>query len=181
MRRRIVALAALALVVACNPKAPNSGASPAPSATVSPSASPLNIIIKGRGTPKRPVRFIETKHNRKQFEILTRSFQSHGAAGNAVLTYQDVKINFFGKDGSTLTATAPQATVDQHTNLVKMIGGVHASNSSGMTLQCDTLTYDRNTEKIHGEGNVVMTSANGFRGTGNRFDSDISLTHTTMQ
>lgn len=181
MIRRALALVALALVAACNPKAPNTGTSPSPSASANATPSPVALRISGHGTQKRPVRFIETKDNRKQFEILTRSFQSKGAAGTAMLTYHDVRIDFFGKDGSELTATAPQATVDQRTNLVRMTGGVHASNSAGETLQCDTLVYDRTTEMVHGDGNVVMTSPNGFRGTGNHFDSDISLTHTRMQ
>ena len=182
MRRSALVFITVAALAACNPKAPNAGTSPPPSSGgPTPSASPVALRISGRGTAKRPVRFVETKNNRKQFEILTRSFQSKGAAGSAVLLYHDVKINFFGKDGSELTATSPEATVDQRANLVQMTGGVHASNSAGMTLQCDTLLYDRTTEMVHGEGNVIITNPNGFRGTGSRFDSDISLTHTTMQ
>lgn len=127
------------------------------------------------------MRFVETKNNRKQFEILTRSFQSKGAAGTAMLSYNDVKIDFNGKDGSVLHATSPQATVDQRANLVTMTGGVHASNSAGMTLTCDTLVYDRATEMVHGDGHVVITNPNGFRGTGNHFDSNIALTDAKMQ
>lgn len=181
MTRRVLALGVLAALCACNPKAPATSVSPSPSASVNATPSPVVLKVSGQGTSQRPVRFIETKANRKQFEILTRSFQSKGAAGTALLTYQDVKINFFGKDGSELTATAPRATVDQRSNLVRLTGGVHAHNNSGMTLQCDTLVYDRTTEMFHGDGNVVMTSTNGFRGTGNSFDSDVSLTHTQMQ
>jgi LPS export ABC transporter protein LptC len=182
MTRRALALLAVAAALAgCNPKPPNTGASPSPSAAPNATPSPVSLRISGHGSTNRPVRFVETKNNRKQFEILTRSFESKGAAGTAMLAYHDVHITFFGKDGSVLNATAPGATINQRTNLVQMTGGVHANNSAGMTLQCDTLTYNRTTEMIHGEGNVVITNPNGFRGTGNRFDSDISLTHTRMQ
>jgi hypothetical protein len=179
---RYWAFAAVAFVAlaACNPKAPST-ATPTPSLSPGQTPSPVALRISGRGTEKRPVRFIETKANRKQFEILTRSFQSKGAAGTAILSYNDVKINFYGKDGSVLNATAPRATVDQRTNLVVMSGGVHARNSAGMTLQCDTLTYDRSTEMIHGDGNVVIANPNGFRGTGNHFDSNVALTDAKMQ
>jgi len=179
--RRTLAASALIALAACNPKSPNGGLTTAPSPSPGTTASPVVLRISGHGTQTRPVRFVETKQNRKQFEILTRSFQSKGAAGTAVLTYNDVKINFYGKDGSVLNATAPEATVDQRTNLVVMTGGVHAKNNAGMTLQCDTLTYDRTTEMVHGDGNVVITNPNGFRGTGNSFDSNISLTDAKMQ
>ncbi len=181
MTRRAFAAGALIALAACNPKSPNGGVSPTPSLSPGATPSPVSLRISGHGTEKRPVRFIETKANRKQFEILTRSFQSKGAAGTATLLYNDVKINFFGKDGSQLTSTAPHATVDQRTNLLVMTGGVHAHNNDGMTLQCDTLTYDRSTEMVHGDGNVVITNPNGFRGTGNHVDSNIALTDATMQ
>ncbi len=181
MIRRTLAAVALVALSACNPKSPNGGITPPPSPSPGMTASPVALRISGHGSEKRPVRFIETKQNRKQFEILTRSFQSKGAAGTAVLSYNDVKIDFFGKDGSELNATAPEATVDQRTNLVVMSGGVHAKNSAGMTLQCDTLTYDRSTEMVHGDGNVVITNPNGFRGMGSHFDSNVSLTDAKMQ
>ncbi len=181
MTRRALAAAALVALAACNPKAPNAGVSPTPSVSPGATGSPLALRISGKGTQKRPVRFVETKNNRKQFDILTHSFQSKGGAGTAMLTYNDVKINFYGKDGSVLTATAPQATVDQRSNLVTMTGGVHARNSAGMTLTCDTLNYDRATEMVHGDGHVVITNTNGFSGTGNHFDSNVALTDAKMQ
>jgi lipopolysaccharide assembly outer membrane protein LptD (OstA) len=177
---RALAAAALVALAACNPKAPST-VTPKPSLSPGATPSPVALRISGHGTEKQPVRFVETKQNRKQFEILTRSFQSKGAAGNAVLSYDDVKIAFYGKDGSVLNATAPEATVDQRSNLVVMSGGVHAHNSAGVTLQCDTLTYDRSTEMIHGDGNVVITNPNGFRGSGNHFDSNVALTDAKMQ
>ena len=181
MIRRVLGAAVVIALAACNPKSPNGGVSAPPSLSPGVTPSPVALRISGHGTQKRPVRFVETKENRKLFEILTRSFQSKGAAGTAVLLYNNVNINFFGKDGSVLSATAPHATIDQRTNLVVMTGGVHAHNSAGMTLVCDTLTYDRSSEMVHGDGNVVITNPNGFRGTGNHFDSDTSLTNATMQ
>lgn len=181
MTRRVFAAAAIVALAACNPKSPNGGVSPAPSLSPGVTPSPVALRIIGRGSKKQPVRIIETKANRKQFEIISHSYQSEGAVGAVTVMYNDVNINFFSKDGSTLVATAPHATIDQRTNLVVLTGGVHAHNSAGMTLQCDRLTYDRATEMIHGDGNVVITNPNGFRGTGNHFDSNTSLTNATMQ
>jgi len=62
-----------------------------------------------------------------------------------------------------------------------MIDGVKARTGNGMTLDCDRLVYDRGTQMLHGSGHVAIADPNGFRGTGNSFDSDISLTHYTMK
>lgn len=180
--RRALACATLIALAACNPRSPNAGVSPSPppaSSRANPGHLPP-ITVKGHGSTKQPVRFIETRNNHEQFEIVTTSFESHGAPGSAVLTYNDVKITFMNKSGSRLYATAPKAKLDQRSNVVVLSGGVHARNDAGMTLQCETLVYDRTTEMIHGDGNVRMTSRNGFNGTGQHFDSDISLTHTRM-
>ncbi len=179
MRRALAALA-IASLAACNPRSPNTGASPSPSplSTSSSSMPPLRVV--GKGTKNQPVRFIESKGNREQFQIVTTSFESHGGPGKVVLTYNHVQITFMGKDGSKLFATAPKATLNQGTNTVVLSGGVHARNNQGMTLYCDTLVYNRQTEMVHGDGHVHITNPNGFDGTGSHFDSDISLTHTRM-
>lgn len=180
MTRRVLAALALASVVACNPRSPNAGVSPSPAPRASASASMPAISVRGQGTKNQPVRFIESKGNRVQFQIVTKSFESRGAPGKTVLTYNDVHITFMGKDGSKLYAQAPKATLDQRTNTVVMSGGVHAKNNEGMTLSCDTLVYNRSTEMVQGDGNVHITNPNGFNGTGSHFESDISLTHTRM-
>lgn len=178
MSARIVAFAAVLLLVACNPKPPDSGQ---PSAN--PNATPTGISLKitGSGNASAPARFVEQKNNRRYYQLLAKSFESLGAAGSARVTFTDAHASFFGKDGSQLDALAPRAIVDQVENLVTLEGGVHASNSAGMSLSCDELTYDRTTEMLHGIGHVVINNKNGFHGTGNRFDADISLTHTTMR
>ena len=180
MIRRVLAALALVSIAACNPRSPNGGASPSPSPTASSSASLPPLRVVGKGSAHQPVRFIESKDNREQFEIVTRSFESHGTPGKAVLTYNDVDITFVGKDGTKLFATAPHATLDQRSNTVVLTGGVHASNNQGMKLTCDRLVYDRQTEMVHGDGNVHISNPNGFNGSGSHFDSDISLTHTRM-
>lgn len=174
-------LIALSLLAACNPQAPKGGAgtptpSPVPTATAS-----LALKISGNGTALKPVRIVSQKGNRKQYELITRSFVSNGAQGAARATFRNVHVTFFAADGSTLVADAPRAILDQTANVVELAGGVKAHNSSGMTLDCDDMVYDRTTEMIHGTGHVVIRDANGLYATGHRLDSDITLTHTKMQ
>ncbi|MDE2482711.1 MAG: LPS export ABC transporter periplasmic protein LptC [bacterium] len=180
MTRRPLALLALLVLAACNPKAPAPTATP--SSAASPSASPLALTITGKGTAKQPVRIVQTRRdNRRQYELLASSYQSTGAVGTTRARFEDVRVRFYGTDGSMLQASAPQAIVDQKANTIELRGGVHAKNSQGATLACDDLIYDRGTEMLHGTGHVAITDPGGFSGTGNRFDSNVSLTTMRMQ
>lgn len=178
MIRRSIALAALALLFGCNPQAPKSDI---PTPTPSASMSLPSLKITGRGTAKQPIRIIQQKGNRIQYQLTARSFQSSGAAASAKATFATPHVTFYGKDGSKLVADAPRALLDRSANTVVLSRGVVAHNNNGTTLQCDTLTYDQRTEMIHGAGHVVITDRSGFRATGSRLDTDTSLTHTQMQ
>ncbi len=127
------------------------------------------------------MRIIQQVRNRVQYELIAKSYESRGAQGKARAVFQDARVTFHDRNGTTMTATAPQAIVDENTNAVTMVGTVHARTSTGMQLECSRLVYDRTGEMLHGDGNVVITDPNGFRGTGSSFDSDISLTHMRMQ
>jgi LPS export ABC transporter protein LptC len=175
-----MALGVFTALCACNPQAPKTAAAPTPSPTASTLALPSLKII-GSGTARQPVRIVSQKGNRKQYQLIARSYVSNGAAGSAKASFTIPHVTFYARDGSTLVADAPRADIDQSANTVELTGGVRAHNSSGMTLQCDTLRYDRATEMIHGTGHVVITDRNGLHATGNRLDTDITLTHTQMQ
>ena len=179
MTRAWVAFAAATLLCACNPQVPKDVSTPA--ASPSPSASELSLRVTGSGTAKQPVRIVQQKGNGRQYELLARSFVSQGAPGTARASFTSPHVTFYGKNGSKMIADAPRAIVDQNSNIIQLLGCVTAHNSSGMALKCDTLTYDRATEMFHGTGNVLITEQNGFHATGQRIDSDITLTHTQMQ
>ena len=95
--------------------------------------------------------------------------------------FADAHVTFTDRQGATIKASAPRAVVDETANTITLIDGVHARTSSGMTLQCRQLVYQRITGMLHGTGDVVVTDPKGFRATGSSFDSDISLTHMRMQ
>jgi hypothetical protein len=171
----------LAAAAGCNPQPPK--ATPSPSAAAKPrsTATPLVLKISGRGTANRPVHLIQQVQNRIDYDLLASSYESRGPQGGARAVFQNARVTFRDRHGSTIAATAPQAVVDQAANTVTLMNGVHAHTSSGMTLQCDQLVYQRATGMLHGTGNVVVTDPKGFRATGSSFDSDISLTHMRMQ
>jgi LPS export ABC transporter protein LptC len=174
------ALAALVCLCACNPSAQTAES---PNPNPSPTSSSLSLKISVRGTSQQPVRIVEQQRDtgRVQYDLLARSYETLSEQAGSRAQFEHVHVTFHSKDGSTLVADAPKAIVDQVTNTIEMLGGVHAKNNLGTTLSCDSLTYDHLTEMIYGTGHVAFTSATGFRATGNRFESDISLTHTRMQ
>ena len=177
--RRWSACLLAALLTACNPQAPKGTPSPAAAPSHAPTSPPLHIT--GHGTATRPVRSTLQIHNRIEYQLIAKSFESKGAQGKARAVFADARVTFYDRNGTTLTATAPQAVVDETTNLITLVDDVHAKTSSGMTLRCTRLVYDHTAGTLHGTGNVVISDPNGFRGTGSSFDSDISLSHMRMQ
>lgn len=127
------------------------------------------------------MRWVWKAGNRVQYDLVARSYESNGAAGASVATFFASHVTFYGKNGSTLVADASQAIVDEVANTITLDGNVHAHSTSGMTLACDTLRYDRATEMLHGSGHVVITDAHGMRASGNSIDTDVTLTHARMQ
>jgi LPS export ABC transporter protein LptC len=180
MRHRVAAAGLCALLTACNPKV-ESAASPVPSP--SPTSTAIALKISGHGTATQPVRIVQTnaKGNRTEYDLLARSYEEGGPQGSYVATFKDVTVTFHGKDGSTLTAQGPIAQLDQAANTIRMTGGVRAKTESGTSLTCDRLLYDHATQMIFGTGHVVVIDKQGFRATGSKFRSDISLTHVQMQ
>jgi hypothetical protein len=172
----------LLATAACNPQAPKAAPSPSASAPrPSTTTTPLVLKITGQGTVRRPVHLIQQVHNRVDYDLLASSYESKGAQGAARAVFQNARVTFRDRNGATFAAKAPQAVVDQTANTVTLSDGVHARTSSGMTLECTQLVYQRSTGMLHGTGNVVVTDPKGFRATGSSFDSDISLTHMRMQ
>jgi Lipopolysaccharide-assembly, LptC-related len=180
--RRLEVAAGLCIVVlvACNPQ-PKATPAPAKPTPHLNKRAPLVLDIKGRGTATRPVHLIQQVHNRVDYDLLASSYESKGPQGSARAVFQDARVKFRDAKGSEVAATAPQAVVDQTTDTVTLRNGVVARSSAGMTLHCTQLVYDRLSGMLHGTGDVVVTDPKGFRATGSRFDSDISLTHMRMQ
>ena len=179
---RIAAAACLA-AAGCNPQPPKSAPAPAAraSSAVHSAPTPLVLEIRGQGTPNRPIHLVQEVHNRIDYDLLASSYESKGPRGGERAVFQDARVTFRDRNGSTISAVSPQAVVDQSADTVTLLDGVSAKTSTGMTLRCTQLVYQRATGMLHGNGNVVVTDPKGFRATGSSFDSDISLTHMRMR
>jgi hypothetical protein len=185
MTRHAFLLAAMGMLAlsGCNPQPPKATPSPSTAPAVRPSATPSPVVLKitGQGTPKRPVRLIQQVHNQVDYDLLASSYESKGPQGSTRAVFQNARVTFRDRNGSKITATAPQAIVDETAKTVTLLDGVHARTTSGMTLQADQVVYLQGSGMLHGSGHVVVTDPKGFHATGSSFDSDISLTHMRMQ
>ena len=182
MRRALVA-AVLCVVAGCNPAPPKTAAakaSPGARATRA-TPTPLVLLVTGHGTRQRPVHVFQQVHNRIEYDLLASSYESKGPPNHMRSVFANARATFVDPHGSRIVASAPQAIVDQDSDAITMTGGVDARTSTGMTLHCDRLIYQRGGATLHGDGNVVITDPKGFRATGSSFDSDISLTHMQMR
>lgn len=182
MPRKLLLVAAFGtagLLAACSPRAP--APRPSPSRSTSHRAHGPWLHITGKGSARQPVRWVWKAGNRVQYDLIARSYESSGAQGSAVTTFFDAHVTFYGKRGGRLFADAAQAVVDEATNTITLSGNVRSRTGSGMTLDCDTLRYDRSTQRIHGRGHVVITDPHGMRATGNSVDADLALSRARMQ
>jgi hypothetical protein len=177
-----LAAAALWLLAGCNPQAPKSAAARATATPrARPTPTPLVLVVTGQGTARRPIHVFQQVHNRVDYDLLASSYESTGPQNEMRSVFQNARVTFRDPHGSAITASAPQAVVDQTSDTVTLSDGVAARTAAGMTLHCDRLVYRRGGATLHGEGHVVITDPKGFRATGSSFDSDISLTHMRMR
>jgi len=169
-------LALVALLIACgNPAAPApGGASPAPAPT--PTQLPLHVTSNGANGQYTTL--TEMKHLRMIYIVRADSFIADTTAGHTATgsgSFDRPHITFVDRSGARTIADAPEAVLTSADKSVLMTGGVRARSQDGNVLSCDRLRYDGNTERIHGDGHVVMTTPNGLTLVGDEIDGDARL------
>jgi hypothetical protein len=169
---RALAIAALALA-GCTATAPAdhpATPSPAPTPTV------LSLVVHSQGTRGQPVHLSLTREGRRIYTIAAEANVSRqGGEGSGQSDFVNPHVIFYDRHGTTLFADSPSASVSERDRTIVMTGGVQASTSTGIRLTCRTLTFDDRTALLHGEGDVVMTTARGERLSGDRVDADTRL------
>jgi len=176
------ALLACALVAtACNPqpgRSPGTGTpTPAPSGTGAPP-----LLITSHGSPRRPLVFYGHKDGRVAYKMVVRDRAiANTAQGAGDGTFYDVTVTFYDKSGKSLQASAPRAVAVEADQTLTLYDGVTTTTSNGDVLKCRQMVYDRASGTLHGEGGVSFRTRDGYEGTGNRFDSDITLENLRMQ
>jgi hypothetical protein len=179
--RGALGLTLCAALAACSnatrPSGPPS-ASPSPARTGPPAArqSPVAIRIHSQRVGSKYIYLTEQKKSRVVYVLRADSNESiRLAEGAGHSTFTLPHVTFFSGP-RTIVADAPLATVEERDRSVLMSGGVHAKTDKGMTLTSDTLRYDDATERLHGEGHVVVTTPQGTELHGDVLDYDMRTT-----
>jgi LPS export ABC transporter protein LptC len=118
------------------------------------------------------------KHQRTIYIVRANSFVADTTGGQTATgsgSFDRPHITFVDRSGARTVADAPKAVLTSADKSVLMTGGVHARSQDGNVLSCDRLRYDGTTERIHGDGNVVMTTPNGLSLVGDEIDGDARL------
>ena len=174
MRPRLELLAVAALTACAHAAAPGHAPSPAPAAT----ATPLPLHITSSGGTGQETTLSEMKHQRTIYIIRAKSFAADTETGRTPTgsgTFVQPHITFIDRDGARTVADAPEAVLTSADKSVLMTGGVHARSQDGNVLSCDRLRYDGSSERIHGDGHVVMTTPSGLVLAGDEVDGDARL------
>ncbi len=180
--RRALWLGLVLAVTACSRAAtvtaPAAAPSAAPPADTASSPIPLHIVTQADGSRYVTiVQRVTTPHgpSRIVYELRALGSVSDVAGNDSSGTFEQPQVTFHDRSGTTLIADAPKATVTERDKSVVMTGGVHARSQDGETLACDRLRYDGRTERLHGEGHVLLSSANGVTIPGDVFDGNVKL------
>jgi LPS export ABC transporter protein LptC len=175
--RNLVAAACLAMLSGCA----SSSEGGRPAETPAPTAPAVPIHVETQGDARHPATFTASAHNRRVYLVTAKSSVGDRLGdGSFIVALSIPHVTFFDKDGKTLIGDSPKAVVTERDKTIAMSGGVTARTQDGAVLTCDTLSYDGRVERIHGEGNVVLTSARGDRLTGDTIDGDVRLNHVTL-
>ncbi len=166
----------VALLAACAHPA----AAPAPKASAGPvqTPTPLPLHVTSFGGNGQYTTLSEMKHQRTIYTVRATSFEADTAASRTATgsgSFVDPHITFVDRSGARTVADAPKAVLTSADKSVLMTGGVRARSQDGNVLSCDRLRYDGNTERIHGDGHVVMTTPTGLTLVGDEVDGDARL------
>lgn len=171
---RIALAALLAFLGGCGGNGPGPAATPSPSPAGTPTFLPITLRSKSVGS--KYIYLTKQKNNRKVY-VLRADSQTGEYFGQDTgrSDFTNPHVTFFDPDGRTMVADAPRGTLLEKDKSVVMSGGVHARTQGGMTLSCQTLRYNDQTQMMHGEGSVVLTSPEGEELRGERIDADTRL------
>jgi LPS export ABC transporter protein LptC len=166
----------LSATVACGGSGPASQPSPPPSPTAAATPTFVPIKLRSRSVGSKYIYLTKQKDNRKLYVLRADSETGeYFGQDTGRSDFTNPHVTFFDPHGRTMVADAPRGTVLEKDKSVVMSGGVHARTQGGMTLSCDTLQYNDETQLMHGDGNVVLTSPEGEQLRGQQIDADIRL------
>jgi hypothetical protein len=163
----------LLVLAACSPSAP--GGTAASTAT----RPPITVRDLSQRVNSQYVYLTKRRRdNSKAYTLRADANVSESAGqGTGRSDFTNPHIIFAERTGETLVADAPHASIVES---IVMTGGVRARTSDGMALQCDTLTYDEGSDRLHGRGHVLVQTPRGERLSGDRIEANLRLSEMQL-
>lgn len=174
--RALVTVILIALLAGCARHPSHADVAQSATPVPAPSGTAVPIRIVTQGGDGKYTNVVQTVRGRKVYTI--RALSSEGeqtGSGNAVATLEQPHVTFVDKSGTATIADAPKAHLTERDKNIVMTGGVHATTSNGSVMTCDVLTYNGQTERLHGDGHCRIVGSNGVEMTGNHVDGDVRL------
>jgi len=167
----------LAFAAACS-SAPTAPSPPRPT----PTKAPITVRDLSQRVNSEYVYLTKRRRdNSKAYTLRADANVSESAGqGTGRSDFTNPHIIFAERAGQTLVADAPHASIVESRKSIVMTGGVRARTSDGMLLQCDTLTYDEGSDRLHGRGNVLVKTPRGERLTGDRIEANLRLSEMQL-
>ena len=150
-------------------------ASPGAAPPATPTPLPLHVVSSGNG---QYTTLTEMKRGRTLYTVRAASFVADTTAGQDAGgngAFERPQITFVDRAGGATVANAPKAVLTGADKSVVMTGGVRARSQDGNVLHCDRLRYDGQSERVHGDGNVRLTTPSGLVLAGDTLDGDARL------
>jgi len=91
------------------------------------------------------IRLVEDKHGRKTWELEAKSIQQY--EDENVMVVEEVKVTFYGKDGSSYILSGDQGKVYQNSKNIELKGDVVLSSSEGYWLRTQSVAYNHQKKK----------------------------------
>jgi lipopolysaccharide assembly outer membrane protein LptD (OstA) len=170
-------LVVLAFAVACS-SPPIAPSAPGPT----PTRPPITVRDLSQRVNSEYVYLTKRRRdNTKAYTLRADANVSESAGqGTGRSDFTNPHITFAGRAGETLVADAPHASIVESQKSIVMTGGVRARTSDGMLLQCDTLTYDEGSDRLHGRGHVLVKTPRGERLSGDRIEANLRLSEMQL-
>jgi LPS export ABC transporter protein LptC len=148
----------------------------------SPTRPPITVRDLSQRVNSQYVYLTKRKKDKSKAYTLRADANVSESAGRGTgrSDFTNPHIIFAGRKGETLVADAPHASIVESRKSIVMTGGVRARTNDGMALQCDTLTYDEGSDRLHGSGHVLVKTPRGERLSGDRIEANLRLSEMQL-
>ena len=174
---RLAAIVAFVLLAACSGSTtPTTNASPTPQ--VSPKPTAAEYFIHGHGTKGQPVKVQDVVKGSPVYVL--KATDVYYSTSSAKGRFLNDLIYFYKGNTVRLTLASPTADVNRVTYDFVLSGGVKAHSALGITMYCDSMSYDGITKLLTATGAVRAIDAQGDVVTGDKAVADLDLQELHM-